>query len=140
MGFNKERMFVSKEEKEVELQVPLTCTKCDRINNPECGDEHDGELSTFTILVTGIPWAKLNYIKSQCVSFDEKQQTHFDSQKYVSECLKAMIVKAPWGDTNDIFLMQVGGPLGTALEGIIPSAYGGEDEDAADNFNSIKKE
>jgi hypothetical protein len=128
MAFNRERMLFSKAPKDVEIKVSLPCTICNRLNNTECGEGHDGGVEVVPIQVIGIPWAKLNYIKSQCVSFDDKQQTHFDSQQYVAECLKVMIVNAPWGATDDIFLIQVDGPLGAELEKLIPSAYG-EQED-----------
>lgn len=141
MAFNRERMLFSKTPKPFTLQVPLVCNKCNLINNQEC-DEHDGIIEDVPLKLVGIPWAKLNYLKSQCVSFDEKQQTHFDSQQYLQECLKLMIVEAPWGATDDIFLVQVDGPLGTELEKIIPSAYETPTEDSKkeEPFSEIKKE
>jgi hypothetical protein len=39
------------------------------------------------------------------------------------ETLKVMIVEAPWGATNDMFLMSIDQHLGKALEEIIPSAF-----------------
>ena len=50
-----------------------------------------------------------------------------------------MVVEAPWGATDDMFLLQVGGPLGAELEKLIPSAYGSNDEEEEENIDAIKK-
>jgi len=42
---------------------------------------------------------------------------------YMRETIKAMVVEAPWGVTNDMFLMSIDQQLGKALEDIIPSAF-----------------
>lgn len=139
--FNKERMLFSRAPTPFTLHVNLPCTICRTRDNDDCV-EHDACVEDIDIQIVGIPWAKLNYLKSQCVSFDEKQQTHFDSQQYIQECLKLMIVEAPWGKTDDIFLLQVDGPLGTELEKIIPSAYEKTEqgEKKGETFSEIKKE
>ena len=139
MAFNRERMLFSKAPKDVEIKVSLPCTICNRLNNTECGEGHDGGVEVVPIQVIGIPWAKLNYIKSQCVSYNDKQETQFDGQQYINECLKIMVVDAPWGATDDIFLLQVGSILGAELEKLIPSAYGANDEEE-ESVSDIKKE
>ncbi len=142
MAFNREKMMFSRTSKDVELNVPVKCDFCFKVNNLECDpDKHNGNIERIDLKIIGIPWAKLNYIKSQCISFNDKEQTRFDSQQYLSECLKQMIVEAPWGNTDDIFLMQVGGALGAELEKIIPNAYGTQDDSQKENdFATIKKE
>jgi len=140
MAYNPERMKFNRTPKPVELKVPMPCTVCDFVTNAEC-TEHDGAVEIIPITVVGVPWAKRNYIKSQCISFDENQNTHFDSQQYAAECLKIMIKEAPWGITDDVFLIQVGDELGAALETLLPSIGVEEkNKDAGESFSDIKKE
>ena len=140
MAFDRERMMFNRTAKDVELHVPVPCTICSRINSTNC-KTHDGGIEDVPIKVAGIPWAKLNYIKSQCVSYNDKIETQFDGQQYINECLKIMVVEAPWGATDDVFLLQVAGPLGAELEKIIPSAYGAndEEEETEESLAEIKK-
>ena len=142
MGFNREKMFFNRTPKDIEIDVFLPCGTCNKVYNIECPVEiHDGSVEKVPLQVVGVPWAKRNYIKSQCVSFNDKQQTHFDSQQYIAECLKLMIVKAPWGNTDDMFLLQVGDALGDALEKLVPSAYNIEENMVPEeSFSEIKKE
>lgn len=138
MAFDRERMMFNRVAKDVELHVPVVCTTCARHSSTKC-QTHDAGVEDVPIKVAGIPWAKLNYIKSQCVSYNDKQETQFDGQQYINECLKIMVVDAPWGATDDMFLLQVGGPLGAELEKLIPSAYGANDEEE-ESLSDIKKE
>ncbi len=138
MGYSSDRMLFKRNPKDVVLKVSLNCTVCGRFVNSNC-EVHDASVEDVEIKVVGIPWAKLNYIKSQCVSFDEAKQTHFDGQQYINECLKIMITEAPWGKTDDMFLLQVGKALGDELETIVPSAYQ-EDNTSMQDFSEIKKE
>ena len=62
----------------------------------------------------------------------------FDADFYVKECLKAMIVKAPWGETNDVFLISINDDLGKALETIVPRAF--NTEDGSDTETNLEKE
>ena len=64
-------------------------------------------------------------------------QTSFDGDLYVRECLKEMIIEAPWGRTTEAFLVSIDERLGTALEAIVPTAFGGEN---SPNPDIIKKE
>ena len=139
MAFDRERMMFNRVAKDVELHVPVVCTTCARHASTKC-QTHDAGVEDVPIKVAGIPWAKLNYIKSQCVSYNDKQETQFDGQQYINECLKIMVVDAPWGATDDMFLLQVGGPLGAALEKLIPSAYSATDAEDEESFSDIKKE
>jgi|TARA_R110000765_G_scaffold212505_1_gene317556 hypothetical protein len=138
MAFDRERMMFNRVAKDVELHVPVVCTTCARHASTKC-QTHDAGVEDVPIKVAGIPWAKLNYIKSQCVSYNDKQETQFDGQQYINECLKIMVVDAPWGATDDIFLLQVGSILGAELEKLIPSAYGANEEEE-ESASDIKKE
>ena len=130
-------MLFNRQPRDVTLNVKLLCDVCDRIENPEC-EKHNGCFEDIKIKVMGIPWARLNYIKSQSVSFDDQKRAHFDGSFYINECLKQMIVEAPWGKTDDMFLLQLDEPLGKELEGLVPSAYG--EKSTAQDFSEIKKE
>jgi hypothetical protein len=139
MAYKPDRMKFDRTPKPVELQVNIPCTSCNLVHNEGCKD-HDGGVELIDITVVGVPWAKRNYIKSQCISFDENQNTHFDSQQYTNECLKLMVKEAPWGVTDDIFLIQVGDELGAALEGILPKIGEEQNKDTGETFSDIKKE
>ena len=58
-------------------------------------------------------------------------------QLYVRECLKAMIIDAPWGRTTEALLVSIDSRLGTALEAIVPKAFG---DDATIDPNILKKD
>jgi len=48
----------------------------------------------------------------------------FDHEKYGREALKMVIMDAPWGPTNDIFLMSLDdSPLTEALQTVIPDPF-----------------
>ena len=48
----------------------------------------------------------------------------FDHAKYTREALKAIIAEAPWGSTNDIFLVSLGdNALSQALATLVPDAF-----------------
>jgi|TARA_R110000824_G_scaffold305618_1_gene493417 hypothetical protein len=139
MPYKPDRMKFDRTPKPVELHVNMKCTICSLVNNDDCKD-HDGGVELIDITVVGVPWAKRNYIKSQCISFDDNQNTHFDSQQYTNECLKIMVKEAPWGVTDDIFLIQIGDELGAALEGILPKIGEEQNKDTGETFSDIKKE
>ena len=60
---------------------------------------------------------------SLAVTWGEGGQTSFDGDFYIRECLKWMVVDAPWGETTDSFLAQCGPELGVALENLVPKAF-----------------
>ena len=51
-----------------------------------------------------------------------------------------MIVEAPWGKTDDIFLLQLDRPLGDALGKLVPSATSDDEPRSNKDFSEIKKE
>ena len=52
-----------------------------------------------------------------------------------------MVVDAPWGPTTEAFLASIDERLGSALETIVPNAFGEEDDGAGGGDpNEIKKE
>ena len=96
----------------------------------ETGDE-------LEISVKQLSWSKRNQLISKCLKFGQSGQTSFDGDLYVRECLKEMIIEAPWGRTTEAFLVSIDERLGTALETLVPTAFGGEN---SPNPDIIKKE
>ena len=81
------------------------------------------------VTIRPITWSKKNQIISQATAYSQTGEGKFNLDSYNKECLKYMIVKAPWGETNSIFLNQIGDELGNHLEKLIPGpSIGGEEE------------
>jgi len=97
----------------------------------------DGEVIELPLKLRGLPWSLKNQKISLSVKWDDGGQTSFDGDFYIRECLKWMIVEAPWGETTDSFLGQCGPELGTALENLVPKAFVDNSTVTMDN---IKKE
>ena len=96
---------------------------------PETGDEIEVEIKS-------IPWSKRNKIISECLKWQDGGQVDFDGDRYVKECLTSMVVKAPWGTTDDKFLSSIDARLGSVLEELVPKAFG---EDQANTVETLKK-
>ena len=99
----------------------------------EIGPDQD----ELTITVQDISWSRRNQIVSKCVAWDNLGNTNFDGDAYIRQCLKEMIVDAPWGKTTEAFLVRINTELGRALETLVPSAFETIDEKAVDD---LKKE
>lgn len=80
--------------------------------------------SEFTVTVKPLSWSKRNQILSKAMTWDGDGGTKFDGDTYVRECLKEMIIDAPWGKTSELFLMSIDERLGNVLETLVPSAFG----------------
>ena len=80
--------------------------------------------SEFTVTVKPLSWSKRNQILSKAMTWDGDGCTKFDGDTYVRECLKEMIIDAPWGKTSELFLMSIDERLGNVLETLVPSAFG----------------
>ena len=96
---------------------------------PETGDEVEVEIKP-------IPWSKRNKIISECLKWQDGGQVDFDGDRYVKSCLSTMVVKAPWGITDDKFLSSIDGRLGSVLEELVPKAFG---DDQAAHVDTLKK-
>ena len=60
---------------------------------------------------------------SDCYMY-ETGTVGFDHAKYTKEALKAIIAEAPWGNTNDMFLISLGdNALSEALATLVPDAF-----------------
>tara|TARA_R110002020_G_scaffold191477_2_gene391305 strand:- start:830 stop:1207 length:378 start_codon:yes stop_codon:yes gene_type:complete len=97
----------------------------------------EGTGDEFDVTVKQLPWARRNSLISSCIAWDANGGTNFSGDTYVRECLKEMIVDAPWGKTTEAFLLSIDERLGTALEQLVPQAFNGE---GGANPEEIKKE
>ena len=81
---------------------------------------------TFDVSVKQLTWAKRNKLMSECLTFTATgEAAGFNAGKYVRECLKEMLIEAPWGKTTEAFLVTIDHRLGAALESIVPAAFDG---------------
>ena len=95
----------------------------------ETGDEVE-------LMIKQLSWSKRNQLISKCLTWSDGEQSSFNADIYVRECLKEMILEAPWGRTTEAFLVTIDERLGTALETLVPKAFGAEGSIAAD---TVKK-
>ncbi len=91
----------------------------------------------FEVSVKTLSWSRRNQLVSRCLKVTNDGQSSFDGDKYIRECLKEIIVEAPWGPTTEAFLVSIDDRLGTALEKIVPNAFGDKGGQTPDE---IKKE
>ena len=96
-----------------------TNSKREKIVIEEPGDE-------FEISVKPLSWAKRNQLISDHMNWDANGNTSFNASNYMRACLREMIVDAPWGKTTEGFLISIDERLGSALEKIVPQAFGTE--------------
>ena len=99
--------------------------KIETITIDETGD-------TFEVTVMPLSWAKRNQLISEHMSWDATGNTSFQASEYVRACLREMIMDAPWGKTTESFLISIDHRLGTALEALVPQAFGTEGGDGID--------
>ena len=86
----------------------------------------EGTDEEFTVKIKPLSWSKKNQLVSRYVKWAEDGVSSFDGDGYVRECLKEMIVEAPWGKTTETFLISIDNRLGSALEALVPSAFDNE--------------
>ena len=92
----------------------------------------------FDISVRQLSWSKRNQLISKCLVWGSTGTASFDGDLYVRESLKEMIVDAPWGRTTEAFLITIDERLGSALEAIVPKAFGGDSVSV--DSETVKKE
>ena len=81
----------------------------------------DGE--ELELGVKQIGYMRKQKLISDCYMY-ETGTVGFDHAKYHRECLKMLIADAPWGATNEIFLISLGdNALSTALATLVPDAF-----------------
>ena len=108
-----------------------TGPKTIKVEIDETGDE-------FELTINQLPWARRTQLISKCVSWEPDGTTNFGGDTYVRECLKEMILEAPWGRTTEAFLLSIDERLGSALEKLVPAAFSGAEDGVTPE--EIKKE
>ena len=88
------------------------------------------------LTIKQLSWSKRNQLISKCLTWVDGNQTSFNADLYVRECLKDMIIEAPWGRTTEAFLVTIDERLGTALETLVPNAFGAGNNPSVD---TVKK-
>ena len=81
----------------------------------------------FDVTVKPLSWSKKNQFLSKSLKWDSDGNTVFDGDAYVRECLKEMVIAAPWGKTSELFLISIDERLGNVLEQLVPQAFSGSD-------------
>ena len=108
----------------------VQATKDVTVTIEETGEE-------LEITIKQLSWSRRNQLLSKCLNIDSSNNsTSFNGDLYVRECLKEMIVDAPWGRTTEAFLVSIDERLGGALEKLVPNAFAGGDGDP----DAVKKE
>ena len=95
--------------------------------------------TSFDVTIKPLSWSNRNRILSKSLQFSTNGQTGFDGDFYVRECLKEMIVDAPWGRTTETFLISIDHRLGTVLEELVPKAFDAA-EDTDGDLENLKDE
>ena len=90
----------------------------------------------FSVVVKPLSWSKRNQILSKAMAWDSDGSTKFNGDIYVRECLKEMLVDAPWGKTNELFLISIDERLGNVLEELVPTAFGTETSVEVENLEN----
>ncbi len=92
--------------------------------------------TSFDVTIKPLSWSMRNQILSRSLKWDNSGNTNFDGDAYVRECLKEMLIDAPWGRTTETFLVSIDSRLGGLLETLVPKAF---DEDDALDVEQVKK-
>ena len=92
--------------------------------------------TSFDVTIKPLSWSMRNQILSRSLKWDNSGNTNFDGDAYVRECLKEMLIDAPWGRTTETFLVSIDSRLGGLLETLVPNAF---DEDDALDVEQVKK-
>ena len=98
----------------------------------------EGTEDSFEVTVKQLSWSKRNQLVSKCLQLGSDGTNTFNGDLYIRECLKEMIVDAPWGRTTEALLISIDNRLGSALEQLVPNAFGGDDTTAL-GPDAIKK-
>lgn len=81
------------------------------------------EGTELKIKIKPLSWSKKNQILSRCFTYANSGEVQFNYDRYIKEMLSEMIVEAPWGETNHIFLNKIKADFGGMLEKIVPKAF-----------------
>ena len=124
------------EEPELEASEPLFDINNYRISSVTETRTLSIDGTSFDVHVKSLSWSMRNQILSKSLKWDNNGSTVFDGDAYVRECLKEIIVEAPWGRTTESFLISIDHRLGGLLETLVPKAF---DEEEGVDIEKIKK-
>ena len=62
---------------------------------------------SFQITYKILSWAQRNKVIAKSLTWDDSGGTGFNADAYVRECLREMLVDAPWGKTTESFLISI---------------------------------
>ena len=126
-----EELGLEYEEEEVEEDVvpakpEFDFNKYRLVNKTEIRTlELDG--AEFKVTLKPLSWSKRNQILSKAMTWTTDGGSRFDGDTYVRECLKEMVLDAPWGKTTELVLMSIDDRLGGVLETLVPTAFRSEE-------------
>ena len=95
---------------------------------------------SFDVSVKPLSWAKRNQFISRNLQLSTNGSSGFNADGYVRDCLKEMVVDAPWGRTTEAFLLSIDDRLGGALETLVPKAFTEDAEASTEEIDEVKKE
>lgn len=96
-----------------------------------------GTKDSFEISMKPLSWSKRNQLISKNLNWDNAGNTSFSADGYVRDCLKEMIVEAPWGRTTESILLTFDERIGAALENLVPKAFGEGTDDTIESSNEV---
>lgn len=96
-----------------------------------------GTDDSFEISFKQLSWSKRNQLISKNLNWDNTGNTSFSADGYVRDCLKEMIVDAPWGRTTESILLSFDERIGAALENLVPKAFGEGADDTIESGNEV---
>jgi len=73
--------------------------------------------------IRDLSWTEKNQILSKSFTYNSDGSISFDFDKYNKAVLRKIIVKAPWGKTDEVFLASLPRASGEALEKLVPKAF-----------------
>ncbi len=75
------------------------------------------------IKIRDLSWSEKNQILSKCFVYQTDGSISFSYDRYMKEVLTKIVVSAPWGETNNIFLSRLSKDFGSMLEKLVPKAF-----------------
>ena len=136
------QLETKKQDQAVKASVPFNFQNYQVSPEPETKTVAiEGTEDEFEVTVKNLSWSRRNQILAKSLKWTSDGQTNFDGDLYTRNCLKEILVNAPWGRTTEAFLLSIDDRLGNALEVLVPRAFGdGGEEVALKDTDDIKKE
>lgn len=82
-----------------------------------------GEKIEIVIKVKPMTWSRKNQILTKCFTYNQDGSIKFNFDRYTKDVLSEMIVEAPWGKTDEVFLNNIRPDFGSKLEKLVPKAF-----------------